>query len=455
MDLDALTSAARSGFVPAHVYNDDEVFALERDRLFASSWVFLAHESELPRPGDFVVRRVLADSFLVTRDQHGTVRAMFNMCVHRGMQVCRSERGNTSRFRCPYHAWTYASDGQLVGLPFHVEAYGGEDGFVKEGQALLPAPAQAIHRGMIFVSLDPGAPPFDEWLGDFAYYLDFYAGQTESGMELRGPQRWRIASNWKIGAENFIGDSYHTPHTHSSVVEIGLFGEPKANMRKEGVLYHAGPGGGTTYKLPPGSSFETGLAHVGYPPEMVDRLRATLSPEQQALVGTSGFVPSAATLFPNMSFVHNWPRIDDAGTVAPFISWRIWQPVGAGETEVLSWFAVAADAPPGFKEASYKAYVMCFGSSGMFEQDDVENWVSITSTARGTMARRLLLNNRMGLDHDGRPIIEQYADFAGPGTAYQGFGEHNQRHWMGMWSDALERPPPATTQTAFGRRPEP
>ena len=69
-------------------------------------------------------------------------------------------------------------------------------------------------------------------------------------MEVRGPQRWLIQSNWKIGAENFSGDSYHTPHTHVSVVEIGLFMEPKANRRKEGALYWAGAGGGTTYKLP-------------------------------------------------------------------------------------------------------------------------------------------------------------------------------------------------------------
>jgi phthalate 3,4-dioxygenase subunit alpha len=448
-DVGAITGPARHGFVPAHVYNDPEVFALERERLFTRAWVFLAHESEIPEPNDFVVRHVVDDSFLVTRDGDGRLHVLFNMCVHRGMRVCRSERGNAARFRCPYHAWTYASDGRLVGLPFHDDAYGGERGFVKDGQALLGAPATAVRNGMIFVSLDPDAPPFEEWLGDFGYYLDFYSAQTAAGMELHGPQRWRIASDWKIGAENFIGDSYHTPHTHASVVDIRLFGEPEPNKRREGVLYHAGPGGGTTYKLPPGD-FDSRLAYVGYPAGMAAGMAAAWSPEQRALIGESGFMPSAATLFPNLSFVHNWPQVDDVGTVAPFVSWRLWQPVGPGETEVLSWFAVAADAPDDFKAASYKAYLMCFGSSGMFEQDDVENWVSITATAKGTMARRLLLNNRMGLDHDGRPLGGEYADFAGPGTARQGYGEHNQRHWMGLWADALEREPAPVVATAFG-----
>jgi len=248
-----------------------------------------------------------------------------------------------------------------------------------------------------------------------------------------------VRANWKIGAENFVGDSYHTPHTHASVVDIGLFGEPKPNKRKEGVLYHCGPGGGTTYKLPPDIDFAGGLRYVGYPDEVIGAMRQAWTPEQQALVGESGFMPSAATLFPNLSFVHNWPQVDDSGTVAPFTSLRLWQPVGPGETEVLSWFAVARDAPADFAERSYKAYLMCFGTSGMFEQDDVENWVSITTAARGTMARRLLLNNRMGLRHDGTPVTGTYPHFAGPGVAYQGFGEHNQRHWWQLWADAVER----------------
>ena len=435
---DALADV-RNGFIPAYVYNDADVFAWEREHVFGHAWVFLAHESEIPRPNDFVVRDVLADSFLVTRDAGGAVHVLFNMCVHRGMQVCRAERGRAATFRCPYHAWTYRSDGRLVGLPFHEEAYGGEAGFRRDGRGLLAAPAVAIVHGLVFASLDPAAPPLDEWLGDFRFYLDFYARPTAAGIELRGPQRWRVKANWKIGAENFIGDSYHTPHTHASVVDIGLFGEPKPHKRKEGVLWHAGAGGGTTYKLPPGLDLAGGLRYVGYPDELAGAMTAQWSPGLRALVGESGFMPSAATLFPNLSFVHNWPQIDEAGTLAPFVSLRLWQPVGPDETEVLSWFAVAAEAPDAFKEASYKAYLMCFGSSGMFEQDDVENWVSITTMAGGAMARRLRLDSRMGLTHDGAPLVEPYAAFAGPGTAYQGFGEHNQRHWWRLWADAVER----------------
>ena len=138
LDLSSVVSDVRRGMIPAHVYGDPEIFAAERDRLFARSWVFLAHESEIPDPGDYVVRRVLADSFIVARDEAGVVRVMFNMCLHRGMQVCRAEMGNASHFRCPYHAWTYRNDGRLAGLPFHEEAYGGEDGFPRPASPCCP-----------------------------------------------------------------------------------------------------------------------------------------------------------------------------------------------------------------------------------------------------------------------------------------------------------------------------
>ncbi len=435
-DTAEIAAHIRRGLIPAYVYSDPDVFDLERERIFGRSWIFVAHESEIPAPGDFVVRRVVDDSFIVVRDDAGTVRVHFNMCIHRGMQVCRAEQGSASHFRCPYHGWSYRNDGSLAGLPFHDDAYGGDDGFPRSGNGLLaPAHVESVN-GLIFVNLDAAAPPLREYLGEFAYYLDLYTRQSDAGLELRGPQRWRIRANWKIGCENFVGDMYHTPYTHRSVVDINLFREPKAHKRKEGAVYFAGKGGGTTYKLPAGD-FAERMRYVGYPEAMVGRMRDVWSREQLALVEDSGFMVSAATLFPNLSLVHNWPQVDGSGDVTPFISIRQWQPVSSTETEVLSWFAVDRSAPEEYKQRSYKGYLMCFGSSGMFEQDDVENWVSITDVSRGAMARRLLLNSRMGLRADDHPLTPPLEDFAGPGVARVGYGEHNQRSWLGLGSEHL------------------
>src|ERR1044072_9446047 len=146
-DHEAVLEDVRRGMVPAHIYNDEELFALEKERVFGRSWIFVAHESEVPQSVDYVVRRVVDDSFIISRDESGVVRALFNMCLHRGMQVCRAEVGNASHFRCPYHGWSYRNDGRLAGLPFHQDAYGGEAGFRRKGQRLLPAPNLDTYNG--------------------------------------------------------------------------------------------------------------------------------------------------------------------------------------------------------------------------------------------------------------------------------------------------------------------
>ena len=454
-DQTSVIQDVQRGMIPAHIYNDKEIFELEKERLFGRSWLFVAHESEVPEAGDYVVRRVLEDSFIISRDEKGEIRALFNMCLHRGMQVCRAEMGNASHFRCPYHGWSYRNDGRIVGLPFHKEAYGGEEGFKKKGQTLLPAPSLGVYNGLIFISLDPDAEPLEDFLGDFKFYMDYYTKQSADGIELRGPQRWRVKANWKIGAENFAGDMYHTPQTHTSVVEIGLFREPKAEKRKDGTTYWAGNGGGTTYKLPEGT-LEERLRYVGYPDDMIARMKEQWSQEQLDVVGKDGFMVSAASVFPNMSFVHNWPRVEeDSDEVLPFISIRQWQPISENETEIVSWFAVDKNASEEFKALSYKAYLMCFGSGGMFEQDDVENWVSLTSTAGGPMARRLLLNSRMGMLENGQNVVEPLTsdEYSGPGSTRIGYSEYNQRELLLRWADHLERPMEKAAQLHVGTDP--
>ena len=195
---------------------------------------------------------------------------------------------------------------------------------------------------------------------------------------------------------------------------------------------------------------------MGYPDEMIARMKEQWSQEQLDVVGKDGFMVSAASVFPNMSFVHNWPRVEeDSDEVLPFISIRQWQPISEDETEIVSWFAVDKNAPEEFKALSYKAYLMCFGSGGMFEQDDVENWVSLTSTAGGPMARRLLLNSRMGMLENGQNVVEPLTpeQYSGPGSTRVGYSEYNQRELLLRWANHLERPMEKAAQVHVGSNP--
>jgi phenylpropionate dioxygenase-like ring-hydroxylating dioxygenase large terminal subunit len=449
-DITSVVNDVRAGWLPAHIYSDAGLYGEEQKRLFGRTWQFVGHESEIPNPGDYVVRQVLNDSFIVIRGEDGQVRAHLNMCRHRGMQICRSEKGSAKRLTCPYHMWSYNAAGELAGVPFHDEAYGGESELSRKETSLVPAPRLDTFGGLIFVSMDEAVLPLREYLGDFAQYLSFYTSPSSEGIEFRGPQRWRVKANWKISSENFAGDSYHTPHTHASVAEIGIMSAARGSSRKGGAVYHAGHGAGATFKLDDGT-FEQRLASIGYAPEMI-RSRAEHWPDAvKLMIGRDGFIPSAATVFPNLSMLHLWARIDEAGTLAPFTTFRLWKPVSETETETMSWFAVDKGATPEFKEASYKAYLMCFGSAGMFEQDDMENWALVTKMAQGQLGRQMHLHNRMGLRSDGSSLADPLRNFPGGAIAHVGFNEHNQRRWMAMWCEYLERPPVSVVHCAFKR----
>ena len=152
---------------------------------------------------------------------------------------------------------------------------------------------------------------------------------------------------------------------------------------------------------------------------------------------------SAATLFPNLSFVHNWPQVDEPRHRRCRSSRSASGSRSARRDRGVSWFAVDAAAPEEFKHDSYKAYLMCFGSPGMFEQDDVENWVSLTNTAGGSMARRLLPQQPDGPARTTGRSSRRRRAFAGPGRRVQGYSEYNQRDLLSQW---------ATTRTRAGAR---
>jgi len=103
--------------VHRRVYTDDSIFAREMDNIFAATWVYLAHESEIPEPNDFKLSWIGLREVIVARDEDGVVHAFSNRCSHRGASVCREHQGNAADFTCPYHGWRFDNRGQLFGIP--------------------------------------------------------------------------------------------------------------------------------------------------------------------------------------------------------------------------------------------------------------------------------------------------------------------------------------------------
>jgi 3-phenylpropionate/trans-cinnamate dioxygenase alpha subunit len=158
--------------VPLSIFADPEIFQLERQHLFARAWSFLAHESEVPQPGDYVLRYVGPDDqVIVVRGEDGKVRAFHNICTHRGQVVCRAERGNTSSFVCSYHGWSFKNTGELTGVPAYKESFG-YAGLLKREELGLKQVRIETYNGLIFGTLDASVPSLDEFLGNMKFYLD-------------------------------------------------------------------------------------------------------------------------------------------------------------------------------------------------------------------------------------------------------------------------------------------
>ena len=111
------------GTISREIFVSPDYHRAELDKLFTRAWLFVGHESQIPRPGDFYVSRMGEESVILCRDTQGAVHVFLNSCRHRGMKVCRYEQGNTSLFVCPYHSWSYTTDGKLQGVPLYRVLY--------------------------------------------------------------------------------------------------------------------------------------------------------------------------------------------------------------------------------------------------------------------------------------------------------------------------------------------
>lgn len=420
------------GEVPSTIFNSRKIFELEKQNVFGKSWIFLGHETEIPEPGDYVVRYICDDPFIVIRNEDDGIDVLYNSCRHQGMNLCRAEKGNASHFRCPYHGWTYNNDGDLVGVPYE-DSYG-EDGINREEWGLR-APRNDTYKGLIFACLNQDTPSLDDYLGGMKWYLDYQIGRTEAGIEVQGPpQRWVVDADWKLGAVNFISDAYHTAVTHKSAVDTGTL--PVTDLPQEHADFHRGAmqvfaeGGGMGFmKAPPNFLSEF------FPEEVLDAL--DLSAEHMDIMmnglkyrGDEDTVPivlpSHGSIFPNMSFLTAWGAPESVEEPVPYTTLRVWHPKGPGKMEVWSWCVVEKEAPKWYKEISYKSYTHTFGSSGTLEQDDAENWRQITNSAKGIMAEEQYLNYTMGKDQTDTPMSE----WPGPGNAYPAsYNEANSRHF--------------------------
>jgi phenylpropionate dioxygenase-like ring-hydroxylating dioxygenase large terminal subunit len=429
-ELAAAAANPAEGIVSRDIFSSETLFAKELDRVFAPSWAFVGHTSQLPNDGDYVLSRVGQESVVVTRDKGGAINVLLNSCRHRGMPVCRYDQGNGVTFMCSYHGWSYDLNGNLTGVPKFAEGYRG--GLDRSEWGLIKARTSVFH-GSIWASFDPSAPEFEEYLGDMALYLrDLLQGPDgeDDGYEvIGGIVKWRMPCNWKFGAENFSGDHSHYP-THLSVNRLNISLSGKATRHPFAAvkapfkfLNIAHPGGHTVRanlyeELAP---YESMWAAV---PEVDAYYKVCHEKRQQRLGDRARLYSRGGIVFPNMHY-----NTGGRTTIG------IWIPVSAKETEVWRWLFVPRNAPQIVKDTLRHFYMRYAGPSGMTEQDDMENWTAAQRGTSGTTSRRHPFNYQLSPNDAQRAWPEAW--LGADAMVVADVSEHNQRAFYTRWNDLM------------------
>ncbi len=210
---DLVVRMERGETLPAEWYTSREIFAAENANIFRKAWQYAGHAGQVTKAGDFFTVQFGDIPIVVTRDDEGVLRAMANVCCHRGSEVVLECAGNRKTLQCHYHGWTYNLDGSLRAAPRANE----QESFAKERLALRQFAIEAWGP-MIFVNPDLHAAPFRELMGGLPALFE-RAGVDLGRLRMKRRDVYDMASNWKIVIENF-NECYHCPIAHPKFSEV-------------------------------------------------------------------------------------------------------------------------------------------------------------------------------------------------------------------------------------------
>lgn len=407
LDYGALVADDR---VHTSLYNDPDIFKAEMDRIFRRTWVWVAHASEIPNPGDFVTTYVGREPVIVSRDRKGEVHVLLNRCRHRAATVCEARRGNAKGFVCPYHGWTYKQDGALRGVPY---PRGYDAGFDKAAFGLVSLRVED-YAGLIFATFDEDGPSLDDFLGEAKPWIDLFMKQGGGyPVAVGGEHRFSFPGNWKIQLENTT-DAYHFPVVHKTfLTSLDSQAEDLFSfLGGDGFVQDLGNGHSVMVMIPELVDLDANLDEP-IPDRfgaLAEELRKTHSEEEvRRIVRAVGGTGFNLNLFPNL-----------ACSMAFF---RVLRPVSVNETEIRHIALQMDGGPKAANQARLRLHEHFQGPMGFGTPDDADAWERVQRGSQAGPDLWIMLNR--GLAGDG----------TGPGGSNRGdvSAETGMRASYQMW----------------------
>ena len=376
--------------ISGRVYYDQTIFQDEIEKIWHREWIYVAHESEVPEPGDYVTRRIGLQPVIVSRDEDRRVHLLLNRCMHRGNTVCQSDCGNSHAFRCAYHGWTYNNGGELVGVPY---AAGYDESFRKEEFGLAKVPRVATHRGLIFASLSPSGSSLDEHLGAAKRLIDQFVNLSPEGeiVMRSGVLKHSYKGNWKMALENSV-DGYHPNILHHAAMVMmtrgkadmeAIFGERSdARTRDFG-------NGVEQIDLNPVQTRSGGrVVPPGWSKPAFDEYRAAMVRNYGEATAEKIIAegPPHFCIFPNLIFILN--------------QLRVIQPVSVDETIISYYPTLLKGAPEELNQRRLSETYLLHGPAGRVAPDDIEAYERNQAGFQARVNEWLVL--RRGLHREAR-----------------------------------------------------
>jgi phenylpropionate dioxygenase-like ring-hydroxylating dioxygenase large terminal subunit len=221
-DAAAIRSLVEPDRVHRRLYVDPGLFDLEMERIFTRAWIYVGHDSQVKRPGDYIATTIGRQPVVMSRHTDGRIYVLYNRCGHRGAKVVGDREGSVKFFRCCYHGWTFKTDGSLHAVPQKAgyEGTGFDPGDPRYG--MMRAPRVENYQGFVFASLAAEGPDLAEYLGDARSSIDDMVDRAPEGAleVVGGCFRVVFRANWKIFLEN-LNDTMHPMVVHESSVDAG------------------------------------------------------------------------------------------------------------------------------------------------------------------------------------------------------------------------------------------